>query len=740
MGRKVSHLNVGIGADSKKLRSELAKANSSLKGFQRSVKGIGVAVGLTFGAHAFGSVLRSAVTSIANFEAELQKVKAITGATGGNLDKLKANALELGRTTKFTATQVAGLQVEFGKLGFTSSEIVNATKSTLDLATATGSDLAGAAAIAGTTLRAFQLDSSEMGRVTDVMGKSFVSSALDLSKFAESMKFAAPVAKSAGVSIEFTTAMLSALVDAGISGSMAGTSLRRILNEMAKTGKPTAEAFREIASKGISLEGAMDEVGRTAQTALNVLSSSIPKVEKLADAYDRAEGSVAAMAETIEDNLLGDVTKLSSAWDGAIQKGSGIVYVLRNVVQLLSEMLGYHDEAGFKLRAFNRSIGDNQKSLEHYNKEISKYKGLINDQATWSYGGIDSVNEKIKHLKKNHELLTQVILEQRNAFVGPENKSSDFSVGEKLNNEVLKEQAKNQLELIRVKEAAAEKTKKYREEIAELNKGLKDYQENVNVIISREVNLSETLGTNQLLEELNQIDNEVNSIITSLGDGANEVAEEFQNSARSLAEMFYSAEDMENIPKFFQEILVKQREVEIMWSRLSDAQKQWVDFATSAAITGFGIVESVAKGAMTSATEAFRDFGMEALNVVQQVINAKIKQAIISAVAGEASKGLFGLVTAGVAVAGFKALLSKHSTVPKLAKGGIASGMTSAVVGEYPGANVNPEVIAPLDKLQKMIGGGGETIVVNFPNAVVGNTAEVGRKLTSIIEEYNRRS
>jgi TP901 family phage tail tape measure protein len=173
-----------------------------------------------------------AVSTFAEFEHQMSKVKAVSGATGDQFKALEADAKRLGGSTVFTATEVGALQEEFAKLGFTADEITKVTEATLYLAQATGSDLAASAEVAGATLRGFGLDAIETSRVTDVMAMSFNKSALDLSSFADSMKYVAPVAKVAGVSLEETTAMLAVLADRGIKGSQAGTSLRRILTDL----------------------------------------------------------------------------------------------------------------------------------------------------------------------------------------------------------------------------------------------------------------------------------------------------------------------------------------------------------------------------------------------------------------------------------------------------------------------------------------------------------------------------
>lgn len=308
---------------------------SALGGLQNMLSKLGIAFGIS-------TIVRSAFGAIKDFDQGVANLASVLGTTQDKIIALSEDAKRLGATTRFTAGEVAQLQTEFAKLGFNETEILNATESTLSLAGATGTDLARSAEVAGSTLRAFGLNASEMQRITDVMAKSFSTSALDMESFAESMKYVAPVSKAAGVSLEETTAMLGALADNGIKGSSAGTALRRIFSEMATTGKPVKEALAEISDRGLNLTDAMDEVGRSAQTALLVLSKSQEKVGNLTETYQNAEGSAKSMADTQLNTLGGALDLLSSAWEGYILKinsASGAGAGFSNALVFLSENL-----------------------------------------------------------------------------------------------------------------------------------------------------------------------------------------------------------------------------------------------------------------------------------------------------------------------------------------------------------------------------------------------------------------
>lgn len=304
-----------------------------------SLQGILSSVGIAFG---LGTIVQGATKSIIGFEQANATLSAVLGKTSAETQDLQKIQRELGRTSGFTATQVGELQIELARLGFTENEIKGATESVLLLAKATGSDLGRASEVAGATLRGFGLNANEIGRVVDVMAKSFDMSALGMENFAESMKYVAPVASSAGVSIEQTTAMLGALSNAGIQGSQAGTSLRRILTDMAMTGKPAREALEELATKGITLTDAMDEVGRSAQTSLLVLAKNMDSVNGMTTAFENADGAVLKTATTMGDTLQGSINRLRGAWEAwllDLNEGTGASNSFRDAIDFLTKNL-----------------------------------------------------------------------------------------------------------------------------------------------------------------------------------------------------------------------------------------------------------------------------------------------------------------------------------------------------------------------------------------------------------------
>ena len=236
----------------------------------------------------------------------------------------------------------------------TAPEIIDATEATLGLAAATDEGLAESAAVAGATLRAFNLDATETQRIVDVMAKSFTSSALNLEKFREAMKLVAPVAASAGWSIEGTTAVLGKLADAGLYGSLAGTALRNIIlrlsdssSTLSKRLDTTVTSFEEfipamqkLADEGINIAEALELTDRRAVTAFNVLLGNTKGVETLALRLHDAAGAAQEMADIRMDTLAGDAKiAVSALQEFAIVIGDQVSGQLREFVQNFTDFI-----------------------------------------------------------------------------------------------------------------------------------------------------------------------------------------------------------------------------------------------------------------------------------------------------------------------------------------------------------------------------------------------------------------
>jgi hypothetical protein len=225
LGKQFDSLNNSMGSATK----AAGKMNSAGSRMISTFKSAGVAIASAFAVRAIVGAIRGTINAFSDFEAKMDAVKAISGATGKEFKQLEGSAIALGQSTIFTAQEVGSLQAAYSKLGFSVDQILLMQKHTLDLAAATGETLAGAAEVAGATLNAFTYEAMQTQRVTDVMAQSFLSTALNLERFRESMKYAAPIARTVGFTLEETTAVLGKMADAGIHGSIAGNALKNIM-------------------------------------------------------------------------------------------------------------------------------------------------------------------------------------------------------------------------------------------------------------------------------------------------------------------------------------------------------------------------------------------------------------------------------------------------------------------------------------------------------------------------------
>ena len=403
----------------KSTRKELNQTEKSLKGMNTSSKkGIGFIGKMagaftvaTLAAGAFQKISRAVsqaiiggVETFRKYEFAMSKVKAISGATEAEFKALDASAQELGRTTFFTAEQVANLQINFSKLGFTAKETLNAQEAALDTAVATGEDLARTATVIGSTLRGFGLDASEAGRVSDVMAASFTSSALTLEKFQTAMTKIAPIAKLIGFSLEKTTSVLGILTDAGIEASIAGTSLRNIFLKMSNpasdlskslgrtvgSSEELVEALEDLNKRGVDAESIQGLVNDRQVAAFGIMLNNVEAIKRQTEAYENSSGAAKTMAQIVGDNLEGAMLRFKSAMEGlAIVLTERIAPIITSVTEGFTKFVSLITQAA-----------DTKLSEELENDRIA----LIGYEARLSDANLSQANrvKLIKELKSQY--------------------------------------------------------------------------------------------------------------------------------------------------------------------------------------------------------------------------------------------------------------------------------------------------------------------------------------------------
>lgn len=352
--KKVKEESTKYANSQKEVNKSQKEGGLTSAGLSQSLLGVASGAALVYkGISLLKEQLSLAVKSTMEFETAMKEVQAISRAGTKELEALTENANRLGATTEKTAVDIAKLQKELGKLGFNTTEILASTDAIVDLSTATGEDLAGSATVAAATLRAFGLEAVEMRRVVDVMAGSFVRSGLDLEKFRESMKLVAPIARATNIDVETTTAALSKLADAGLSGSLAGTALRNLFSNMAdptsdlanrlgftvKNSDDLIVAFKKLRDEGVGLAEAVQLVDVRARPAFFTLLNQVDAVEQLSLEYRILDGEANDIANTMRDTLANDIEIANSAFD-ALRRNVVEEFVpsLRSAVQFAAQL------------------------------------------------------------------------------------------------------------------------------------------------------------------------------------------------------------------------------------------------------------------------------------------------------------------------------------------------------------------------------------------------------------------
>ena len=280
-----------------------------------------------------------------DFESQMSRVKAISGATGSSFEELRQQAIDLGAKTAFSAKESASGMENLASAGFNAKEIMEAMPGLLDLAAVSGGDVALASENAATALRGFNIDAGQSGHVADVFARAAADTNAEVGDMGEAMKYIAPVASSMGMSLEETAAAIGIMSDAGIKGSQAGTTLRGALSRIAK---PTDEMKSKMDELGLSFydsEGKMkplkDQVGMLknafkgltpeqkqnalvtlyGQESLSGMMALIDKgpdkLGKLTDSLKNSDGAADKMAKTMQDNMNSSLEQMMGAFESA---------------------------------------------------------------------------------------------------------------------------------------------------------------------------------------------------------------------------------------------------------------------------------------------------------------------------------------------------------------------------------------------------------------------------------------
>lgn len=450
-----SDLIIKLRADTKQLSKDLAKAKARMNTFNKNMSRIGRNLQSTmltaFGGAAVLQGITSVVRNLADFELQMAKVEAISGATSKEVSELTENALELGRTTKFTAGEIASLQLELSKLGFNTQQILESTNAIQQLSLVTGEDLAESAKSMAGTLRSFNLEAEESERVSNAMAESFSKSALTLEKFTVGTANSGAIANALGVTLEQNTARLGKLVDANIDASKAGTDLRKIYIDLNKAGINYDTALELVSQSSDKVATATELVGIRAAGALVILSEQKDEVKQLALELANTNTEMGGMADVINNTLSVSFDKLKSALDGVLKEGSVFNDWLKEATDLATEFVQKSTES-ISENQFRKAIESGAEAWSKYSQNVetaNKFIDFNKDKLDKLRAAVTQYELKLRlsgktlnENKKEYRDLKAPMLELEAAVKGAEEVVKRHNEQLKIENDLLEKQKK----------------------------------------------------------------------------------------------------------------------------------------------------------------------------------------------------------------------------------------------------------------------------------------------------------
>ena len=337
-----------IGAAGEKLQS----VGSSIEGVGQKLMPVTAAV---------GGLATAAVKVASDFDSAMSQVAAVSGATGKELDALRDKAREMGSKTKFSASEAAEAMNYMAMAGWKTGDMLDGIEGIMNLAAASGEDLATTSDIVTDALTALGLSASDSGHFADILAAASSNANTNVAMMGETFKYCAPVAGALGFTAEDTAEAIGLMANAGIKSSQAGTAMRTMLTSL--TGEVTfvGDAFGELTVQTTNADGSMRSlgdiltdcraafaqmseseraanaealVGKNAMSGfLAVMNAAPGDIEKLNSAINNCDGTAERMAETMQDNLAGQLTILKSQLEElAISIGEILMPSIRQIV------------------------------------------------------------------------------------------------------------------------------------------------------------------------------------------------------------------------------------------------------------------------------------------------------------------------------------------------------------------------------------------------------------------------
>ena len=700
--KAVGFLTFNFGANMGGFNKAMRKAQRSVGRFGKSMKRIGgsMTTNLTMPIVALGAI---AIKTFADFEQSMLKVKAVSGATASEFKSLEANAKRLGSSTMFTAKQVAELQLELSKLGLSPEEINKSTDSILSLAQATGHDLAESAKIVASTMNSFGMEASESAKVADMFAAASSNAAIDMEKLGQAMPTVGTTANAVGVPLDELTSMMMTLADSGMEASTMGTHLRKIFVELATKGISFEDAMHKINTSTDKVTTATGLFGKRAFGAGLVLAGNTKKTAEYNSMLDKSAGKSKEMADIMDSGAAGAMRRLKSQAEGvAISLGEMLLPVFEKLMSFIQGALSTWSSLDENTKTIAVSFGLFVAAL---GPAISLI-GSLTTAFAFLLTPIGSVILAIAGIvvafafvRENWEAFKERLGDWnwiKNALIQVMQWFIEYNplslMLEGFNNILEffgREQMENPFQNISDSlEDLKVETKEYENEFGSFADAMKNQAK-------------------ELMGALGVLNNPLGLGGGSGGSGGSGGTEDEGNTfSKTRTKTGGSGSLMGgSFTKANEEIIKTKSFMEMLNDTFGITKESLTDIGTQ-------LGDTLAQGA-----NSFEEFGEQVKSSIKELIGGIIAQGVATAVTNAMSNPLLKInpllipVVAGLAAGAAKTAFS--SLIPAFADGGIVSGPTVGLMGEYAGAGAgNPEVIAPLNKLKGMMGSGQQNVVV----------------------------
>ena len=436
-------IKISTELDSKKAEKAMSRFSSYAKTAMAGVK-----TAIVTGSAAITAMAGYSVKVGSDFEAAMSKVSAISGATGDDLQKLTEKAKEMGAKTKFSATESAQAFEYMAMAGWKTDDMLNGIEGIMNLAAASGEDLATTSDIVTDALTAMGLQASDSGHFADVLAAASSNSNTNVGMMGETFKYVAPVAGALGYNIEDLSQAIGLMANSGIKSTQAGTALRSILTRLAKPPKEAAAAMDkyDISMKNSdgsmkslmevmenmrdSLRGLPKDEKAAAAAALGgqeamsgllaIVNASDTDFKKLASSIENADGASEKMANTMNDNLKGSITIAGSALEGfGINVYEKMEKPLKSAVDAGTEDINRLSEA-FTTGGLNGVVEEAGKIFNDTCDEVDKFgpaaegivepiRDIVNTGGELAKNVLPEVAEGMKFLAKNTKTAIPIV-------------------------------------------------------------------------------------------------------------------------------------------------------------------------------------------------------------------------------------------------------------------------------------------------------------------------------------------